>query len=209
MTFILVFLLAAFFSGIGVLPPGMLNITAASISINKSLTEAKKFIVGASILVAVQSFVGFYFSVFLKNNPQITQNLKLVGSIIFVLLTIFFLGKGVQNKINNNKIETKPSHFKVSSFVHGLLLSSINVFPVPYYSFLSLYFSAFITNFFTSLSGFFFIIGAVSGTGLVYFLYAILFKKMENKVQFFVKNVNFIIALITGIVATITIYNLE
>lgn len=209
MNFLLIFLLALFFSGIGVLPPGMLNITAASISINKSLSQSKKFIFGALVIVAIQSFVGFYFATFLKNNPQVTQNLKLGGSIVFILLTIFFLGKGVQNKINNNKIEAKSNQVKVSSFVHGLVLSGINVFPIPYYAFLSLYFSTFMFDFFTESAGLFFIVGAVSGTGIVYYLYAALFKKMEDKVQFFIKNVNFIIALITGIVAFITIFNLS
>lgn len=209
MSFFLIFILAAFFSAIGVVPPGMLNITTANISIKKSLADAKNFVYGALIVVGVQSFVGFYFATFLQSHPQVTANLKLVGSVIFAVLTIFFLGKGIQIRLQvNNKLETTTEIGKVSSFVKGILLSVMNVFPVPYYAFLSLYFSAFIVSFFESINGLAFVSGSVLGCGTVYMLYAYLFKKWEDRVSFFTQNVNFIIALITGLVAIFTIVNL-
>lgn len=208
MTVIIALVLAAFFSGIGVLPPGMLNMTAANISIRKSFGEAKKFVYGTLIVVAVQSFIGFYFATFLEAHPQVTQHLKLVGSIIFSVLTLFFLGKAIQSVMQSSKIESSVNISKLPSFTHGILLSAINVFPIPYYAFLSLYFSAFIPEFFSGSIGFFFVLGSVIGTGLVYGLYAFMFKRWEHKVSFFVKNVNFIIAFITGLVAFFTIYNL-
>jgi hypothetical protein len=36
-----------------------------------------------------------------------------------------------------------------------------------------------------------------------------LFRKIKHKVTFFIKNINFIIALITGLIAVFTIYNLN
>lgn len=210
MSFVVVFLLTAFFSAIGVVPPGMLNITAANISIKKSLTEAKNFVYGALVIVAIQSFVGFYFATFLQSHPQVTANLKLVGSVIFVVLTIFFLGKGIQTRFQvSNKLETPTEIGKVSSFLKGILLSVMNVFPVPYYAFLSLYFSAFVGGFFEPINGLAFVFGSVLGCGSVYMLYVYLFKKWQEKVSFFTQNVNFIIALITGLVAVFTIVNLK
>lgn len=207
MSIALAFFLTVFFSGIGVLPPGMLNMRIATISIKRSVAKANEFIYGALVVVALQSFVGYNFATFLEDHPQITHNLKLVGSVIFFVLTIIFLGKGIQNVIQSGKIETDTTESKFAPFYQGLLLSFLNVFPIPYYAFLSLYISAFIPDFFEKCIGVFFVLGSVVGTGLVYTLYAYLFKKLENRVSFFVKNVNFIIALITGIVAIFTIYN--
>lgn len=207
MSFLLAFLLATFFSGMGVLPPGMLNMRTATISIKKSIKKAKEFIYGASLVVGVQSFFGFYFATFLESHPHITENLKLVGVIIFIALTIFFTGKGIQNTIQSNKIEDTPSESRFSPFYQGITLSALNVFPIPYYAFLSLYFSAFIPDFFNPSAGFAFVLGCMLGSAMVYLLYAYLFKKWEGKVSFFVNNVNFIIAFITGLVVVFTIYN--
>lgn len=208
MTLLAAFFLSAFFSGIGVLPPGMLNMTAANISIRKSFSEAKKFIYGTLLIVSIQSFIGFYFATFLESHPQVTQHLKLVGSIIFSALTLFFLGKAIQSIMQSSKIESNANISRFPSFTHGVVLSAINVFPIPYYAFLSLYFSAFLVDFFSMSVGIAFVMGSVLGTGLVYGLYAFLFKRLEHKVSFFIKNVNFIIAAITGLVAFFTIYNL-
>lgn len=209
MTFLFVFVLAIFFSSIGVLPPGMLNMTAANISMKQSYFLAKKFINGVLVIVAIQSFLGYYFATFLEQNPEVMRNLKLVGISIFSILTIFFIGKGIQSIMHSHKIDTHTKISKLPPFSHGLLLSAINVFPVPYYAFLSLYFSAFISHFFSTLIGILFISGSVLGTGLVYHIYAYFFKRFENKMAFFSNNINFIIALITGSVAVLTYYTLK
>lgn len=209
MTLLFVFALALFFSSLGVLPPGMLNMTAAIISIKQSHFHAKKFIKGVLIVVALQSFLGYYFATFLEQNPHVMRNLKLVGISIFSILTLFFLGKGIQSVMHAHKIDTPTKISKLPPFSHGLLLSAINVFPLPYYAFLSLYFSAFIPSFFTISIGFAFILGSVLGTGVVYHIYAYFFKKFENKMTFFSNNINFIIAIITGMVAILTFYTLK
>lgn len=209
MTLLFVFALAIFFSSIGVLPPGMLNMTAANISMKQSHFQAKKFINGVLLVVALQSFLGYYFATFLEQNPEVMRNLKIVGSSIFSILTIFFLGKGIQTVLHSHKIDTHTKISKLPPFSHGLLLSAINVFPVPYYAFLSLYFSAFIPCFFSLPIGISFVVGSVLGTGLVYHIYAYFFKRFETKMTFFSNNINFIIAVITGLVAILTFYTLK
>lgn len=209
MTFLFVFVLAIFFSSIGVLPPGMLNMTAANISMKQSYFQAKLFINGVLVVVAIQSFLGYYFATFLEQNPDVMRNLKLVGISIFSILTIFFIGKGIQSIMHSHKINTHTKISKLPPLSHGFLLSAINVFPIPYYAFLSLYFSAFISNFFSILVGISFVLGSVLGTGLVYHIYAYFFKRFETKMTFFSNNINFIIAVITGLVAILTFYTLK
>lgn len=210
MSVLFAFAFAILFSFLGVLPPGIVNMTVANYSVKKSLKRAKKFINGALLVVFVQSILAFYFATFLENHPQVMNNLKLVGSVVFILLTIFFLGKGIQNFIGSKEdIKKKSTKSKMKPFLHGVFISGLNVFPIPYYAFVSLYLSAFIEDFFTNLVGIAFVFGVTLGTFIVFLCYAYLFRKIKHKVAFFIKNINFIIALITGLIAFFTIYNLN
>lgn len=210
MSVLFAFAFAILFSFVGVLPPGIVNMTVANYSVKKSLKRAKKFINGALLVVFVQSILAFYFATFLENHPQVMNNLKLVGSVVFILLTIFFLGKGIQNFIGSKEdIKKKSTKSKMKPFLHGVFISGLNVFPIPYYAFVSLYLSAFIEDFFTNLVGLAFVFGVTLGTFIVFLCYAYLFRKIKHKVAFFIKNINFIIALITGLIAFFTIYNLN
>ena len=210
MSVLFAFAFAILFSFLGVLPPGIVNMTVANYSVKKSLKRAKKFINGALLVVFVQSILAFYFATFLENHPQVMNNLKLVGSVVFILLTIFFLGKGIQNFIGSKEeIKKKSTKSKMKPFLHGVFISGLNVFPIPYYAFVSLYLSAFIEDFFTNLVGVAFVIGVTLGTFIVFLGYAYLFRKIKHKVTFFIKNINFIIAIITGLIAVFTIYNLN
>lgn len=188
--------------------PGMLNMCAANRSITKGIEDAKKFVYGVVFIVALQAFNGFYFAEYLQDHPAVTVNLKFIGSLVFITITLFFIYKGIQSRIQepNLKIITKPSRF--SAFTNGAFLSAINVLPVPYYSFLSLYFSSFIHGFFDIFNGFAFALGGVLGTATSLLVYVFLFKKYQDKINFFIKNVNFIIAFITAVIAFFTLYNL-
>ncbi len=210
MSVLLAFAFAVLFSFVGVLPPGIVNMTVANYSVKKSLKRARRFINGAILVVFFQSILAFYFATFLENHPQVMQNLKLVGSVVFILLTIFFLGKGIQNSIESKEqIKKKAAKSKLKPFVHGVFISGLNVFPIPYYAFVSLYLSAFIEDFFTTLVGLAYVLGTTLGTFIVFMGYAYLFRKIKHKVTFFIKNINFIIAIITGLIAVFTIYNLN
>ena len=210
MSVLFAFAFAILFSFLGVLPPGIVNMTVANYSVKKSLKKARGFINGAILVVFIQSVLAYYFATFLENHPQVMNNLKLVGSVVFILLTIFFLGKGIQNFIGSKEeIKKKSAKSKMKPFLHGVFISGLNVFPIPYYAFVSLYLSAFIEDFFTNLVGVAFVIGVTLGTFIVFLGYAYLFRKIKHKVTFFIKNINFIIAIITGLIAVFTIYNLN
>ena len=120
MSVLFAFAFAVLFSFVGVLPPGIVNMTVANYSVKKSLTKAKKFINGALLVVFVQSILAFYFATFLESHPQVMQNLKLVGSIVFILLTLFFIGKGIQNVIDSKaEVKKKAAKSRLKPFFHG------------------------------------------------------------------------------------------
>lgn len=200
-----IFILSFCIAAIGVIAPGMLNITVAKISIEENKKEALLFAVGATIIVVLQSFVGVYFAKFLDANASVSEMLKKFGIVIFILLTVFFVVKGRNAKKENIKVTINK---KRNSFLYGSTLSLLNMFAVPYYAMVSLTLASKGLFVFYLPEMITFSIAAALGVFVVFYLYAMLFKKIEHKMVFILKNINFLIATITGLVALSSLYTL-
>jgi threonine/homoserine/homoserine lactone efflux protein len=205
MSIILPFVLGFFIAAIGIFPPGMLNMTIAKLSITENKKQALLFAYGAVFVVLIQCFTGLYFAKFLDSHPVISDNLKKFGVVIFILLTIGFIYAGLKSKKPNVEVEIKD---KKNRIIYGITLSSLNMFAVPYYAFLSLTLASKNIFDFSLLSIIIFSIAAALGTYFIFYIYALLFKKIEHRVGFITNNINFLIAAVTGIVAITSLYKM-
>jgi threonine/homoserine/homoserine lactone efflux protein len=205
MDFILSFILGFFIAAVGIIAPGMLNMTIAKLSINESKKQALLFAFGASVVILIQCFIGVYFAKFLVSHPVIFDNLKKFGTIIFVVLTFVFLYLGLKSKKPKVEVEIKD---KKNRILFGASLSALNMLAIPYYVFTSLTAASKNGFDFSIISIVIFSVAAALGSYFVFYLYAILFKKVEHRVGFITNNINFLIAAITGIVALSSIYKM-
>lgn len=205
MSIILPFILGFLIAAVGIFPPGMLNMTVAKLSINEDKKEALLFGFGAVLIVLVQCFIGLYFAKFLDSHPEVSQNLRRFGIVIFIALTLFFTYNGFKAKKPKLDVEIRS---KSNRFLYGVTLSSLNMFAIPYYAFISLALASKDIFDFSISTILLFVIGSVLGTYSIFYLYAVLFKKIEHKVGFLINNINFLIAIVTGIVALTTLYNM-
>lgn len=205
MVFLLSLFLGFAIAFVGILPPGMLNMMVAKLSVNESKNSGLLFGFGAAIIVVVQCFVGLYFAKFIESHPIVSDNLKKFAIFIFIVLTLVFLYKGFRSKKKKVEVEIKN---KKNRFFYGMILSALNMFAIPYYVFCSLTLSSKNIFDFTPIEIFGFMVGDAIGTILVFYIYAVLFKKIENKVDFLMDNINFIIAAITGIVVISSLYKM-
>lgn len=203
-------LLQPFFFGfiaaaIGITPPGLINMTTAKVSLKDGRNEAISFAVGATIIVFFQTFLALLFANFINSHPEVISTLQEMGLFIFIALTIYFFWKAKKPKLP--KAKTKV-HSKTNRFFLGMLLSALNLFPVPYYVFVSITLSAY--GYFSFLQSliFAFVGGAVAGSFMVFYLYIVYFKKREAKSSFLMNNGNYIIGTITGIVSLFTLFKL-
>ena len=80
MIFFLAFILGLVVSIIGIIIPGMLNMTIAKISVNENRNQALRFAFGAILVVFFQAFLGTYFAKFLDANPDFSEGLKKIGT---------------------------------------------------------------------------------------------------------------------------------
>lgn len=204
--FALAIVLGLFISIVGIIIPGMLNMTIAKISVKENQQQALNFAFGAVVVVFFQAFIGTFFAKFLDAHPLFSEGLKKIGTFIFIGLTIAFLIMGFKAKSNKKikvTIETKNNRF-----LYGVVMSAFNMFAIPWFAFTSLMMASKDWFVYDLLSIVLFSISAASGTYFVFYLYALYFKKIEHKLSFIVQNINFFIAFLTGLVAISSLYKM-
>jgi threonine/homoserine/homoserine lactone efflux protein len=188
---------------VGILPPGLINMTAAKVDIKEGRRAALWFVIGAVIIIFFQVYLAILFAQFIDERPQVVVLLREIGCGIFTLLTVYFLG--IAKTPQKKKIKKQRTSTR---FFLGMLLSALNFFPIPYYVVVSLSLASYGWFVFETLSIFVFVLGAVLGSFLVFYSYISFFSKIENKTDFFMRNMNKIIGSITGIIALVTLFNI-
>ena len=199
-----------FFSGFitasfGIALPGLINMTAAKVSMRDGRDRAMLFIAGALIIIFFQTLSAILFARFIDSRPDIIVLLREVGFGIFMLLTIYFLLLAKKPKVKKDDLKMRS---KTTRFFFGMLLSTLNFFPVPYYVFITITLASFKLFLFEKFPIALFLVGVVAGSYAVFYYYINFFKKIETKTDFFVRNMNQIIGTMTGIVALITLCNI-
>jgi len=198
-------LLMGFFASLaGIMPPGMLNMTAVKINRNEGHSRAFIFALGASVVLASQSFMAVVCAKFLDRHPEIILMLREAALVIFTGLTayFFFIAKPAPPKKSIVKFKSKRSRF-----FWGMLLSGLNFLTIPFYVFLSLMLASYDIFQFEMLFILAFVSGILIGTMSGFYFFVTFFEKMEHRTAYITRNMNHIIGCITGIIAIITLIN--
>ncbi len=205
MSITFIFFLGLIIALVGVIPPGLLNMTAAKISLKEGHGRGIVFSIGVCATVAAQTYIASIFARYLSNHPEVVDILQRVAFVIFVLITIYFLF--VAKATTKQQIEPKVKS-KQSRFFHGMFLSAINVFPIPYQAYMTITLASFGWLNFEQISILSYVAGAASGTFVMLYMYIFFFDKIKSKNFTSQKNMNFIIGGITGIISIVTLFNI-
>lgn len=206
MQFFFPFLFGFLAAVIGIIPPGLINLTAAKISLIDGKNSALKFVFGALVVIFLQTYISVFFAQYINSHQGIVVLLREIGLVIFIALSVYFLKfarKHSDNSQTPNVIKSKRNRFLV-----GMFVSAINFFPIPYYVLISITLASYKLFSFDLIQEFLFVFGVLLGSSMVFYLYVEFFNKMKNKADYFIANMNKIIGTITGIVALITLINL-
>ena len=190
---------------IGITPPGLINMTAAKVNLKEGKRSAYWFVLGAVIIIFFQATLAIFFAQFIKGRPDVIVLLREVGFAIFLLLTFYFLFIAKKPKKKKGKIKKKSTSTR---FFLGILLSALNFFPIPYYVFVSVTLASYNLFYFDITHIFVFVTGVVLGSFLVFYCYITFFQKIQNKTDYFMRNMNTIIGSITGLISIITFINI-
>ncbi|MFI0429951.1 LysE family transporter [Mariniflexile sp. HMF6888] len=205
MNITIIFFLGLIIALVGVVPPGLLNMTAAKISLKEGHTRGVVFSIGVSAIVLIQTYVAAIFASYLSHHPEIVDILQRVAFVVFVLITIYFLFIA---KIEPKEVAEPEIRSKKSRFFQGVFMSGINVFPIPYQAYMTITIASFGWLDFNQISIISYVAGAAMGTFVMLYVYMFFFDKIKNKSITSQKSMNYLIGTVTGVISIITLINI-
>lgn len=189
---------------IGVIPPGLLNMTAAKISMKQGRKIALLFSVGVCVTVCLQTFLALIFARYLDKHPEVVDSLQKVALGIFLCLTVYFFFIA---KDTRREAPKEMEHSKTNRFFYGIFLAAINLLPLPYWVYISITFASFGWFSFDQMSLWAAVIASGLGTFAMLFMYIQFFRNQKEKrtIHF---NMNYVIGIITAIISAITFFKI-
>ena len=200
-----IFFLGLIIALIGVIPPGLLNMTAAKISLKEGHVRGVMFSIGVCVIVLAQTYLAAIFARYLSMHPEVIDILQRVAFVIFILITVYFLFIAKTQPQSQIQPKMKSKH---SRFFQGIFLSSINVFPIPYQAYMTITLASIGWLDFSQISIISYVSGAAMGTVVTLYMYIFFFEKIKGKSFTSQKSMNFVIGGITGIISIVTLINI-
>ena len=194
------FCIALLVAFVGVIPPGLLNMTAAKVSIKEGHTRGLVFSAGVCVIVVLQTLIALVFARYLSNHPDVVDIMQRVAFVLFVLLTVYFLV--VAKKTDKPNVETNVKSKKSRFF------SALNVFPIPYQAYMAITFVSFTWIKLDPVGISAYVAGAATGTFVMLYIYVFFFEKINSKRIKSQKGMNLTIGMITGVISIITLVNI-
>lgn len=189
---------------IGVVPPGLINMYAAKISMKEGQKKAILFSIGVCVTVMIQTYIALLFARYIEMHPDIVNMLQKVALGIFISLTVYFVFIA---KDTRREIRDSSTYSKTNRFFSGIFIAMLNLLPIPYWIYIGITFSAFGWFSFVQTELWFAVIGAGLGTLVTLLLY-IHFFKARKEPHTFKMNMNYIIGLVTGIISIVTLFKI-
>jgi threonine/homoserine/homoserine lactone efflux protein len=203
-------LIGIFTAFIGSSIPGLLNMTVVKIAKQEGSKSAYTFMAGTAITIAIQVYLAIFLAKFINFNDNVTKIFREVGLAVFILITIYFLffAQKRDNKKKQYKLDHQGDVKQKNKLFYGIALSALNLFPIPFYVFLSATLASYKISVFKEPNSSIFAIGVVIGSMMIFYLYMKFFKSRSEDNSFVLKNINYIIGGITSVVSLLTIYQL-
>jgi hypothetical protein len=194
-----IFFFGLLFSFLGYTPPSVLNITGLKIKLQGNKKKFNHFIIGVLVIVFFQAYVAVYLTVYISNNRILIGFLEKTAIIVLLFLSIYFY-----HLSRKEKREVPINQKNKNSFLTGILLSTLNMFAIPFFCGIVAFLSSYNLIDFNYTSIFLFISGSVIGTFYILFLYGKYAEIIQKKTGNMTQNINLILSCITGLFALFT-----
>lgn len=187
-------------SYIGLIAPGMLNMSALKIRLNSGKLESIQFSLGASIIVFFQAGIALFFADYFVHNPQVISYLKIAGIFVFFLLAIVFFIQA------SKKVKTSKKVSKKGFLLRGIGMSVINMLAIPFYLAISVLLASEGKIVIEQPYILLFVFGASMGSFLLFFTYLSFANYISNRISFIAKNINYILSVLFLFLGILTAY---
>ena len=196
----MIFLTCLFFGFIiaasGSITPSFLNLTVVKFSLKSGRKSALYLIGGFATVLFFQANIGAYLSNVLMENSSYITIIQKIGTGILIVLSINFF----RLHYRSNKKVKKENIDKSKAYIHGIGMSLLNTFAIPFY-FTAISFLIGLGYFEYSIqNSLYFSIGSTAGSFSLYSVYATVASKIEHKLSFIATKMDFILGCLTGVV---------
>lgn len=158
--------------------------------------------VGACIVVLFQALIAILLAKYIFNNEYVRNMLLRTGMVIFILMGIYFLITAKKAKVRR----VKPvKHRGMRSLGKGILISAINILPIPYFCALgaALNVSGQVSYHVVAIATF--MLAAAAGTFTSLYIYVLCFQRIERKAMNLTKYTNYFMAVLMLILVILTL----
>lgn len=195
------FLLVYFAALGGVIPPGLVNMSVAKTCVRKSKRHGMIMSFGASLVVFFQAMTAILMAKYIFDHPYVHKVLLRTGLVVLILMMVYFFIIANRQK-ERIKIEKKTGS---RSFLRGMGIALLNVFPIPFFVVISSIFNAKGNVDYSWLSVLVFSIGAALGTLTTLYLYVISFVRIEKRTKTFARYSNYFMGFLMMLLVIITL----
>ncbi|MUP44597.1 lysine transporter LysE [Gramella sp. BOM4] len=201
------FLIVYFAAFVGVIPPGLVNMTVAKTCVEKGKKNGMYVAIGASVIVLIQALIAVLLAKYIFEHPVVRRMLLRAGLVIFSILFIYFFLKARKNK----KIQPSTKQANANSLFKGMLVAGLNLFPIPYFVALAGAMDLKNTVSYDWSMSIAFAMAASLGSFTTLYLYVLSFASIEERIESFTKYSNYFMAVLMFVLIIITLvrmYNL-
>ncbi|MGB3775944.1 MAG: LysE family transporter [Leeuwenhoekiella sp.] len=196
------FVITYFAALVGVLPPGLVNMTVAKTCLQRGKKNGTLVAVGACVVVLFQALIAILLAKYIFNNEYVRNMLLRTGVVIFILMGIYFLITAKRARVKR----VKPvKHKGLRSMGKGILISAINILPIPYFCALgaALNVSGQVTYHFGAIATF--MLAAALGTFTALYMYVLGFQRIERRSVNLTKYTNYFMAALMLVLVILTL----
>ncbi|WP_010231765.1 LysE family translocator [Gillisia marina] len=199
-----IFLITYFAALLGVVPPGLVNMTVAKTCVEYGKKNGIYVAIGASIIVFFQALIAVILAKYIFDNPFVRNILLRTGLVIFIVLMIYFYVKAR----SDSHIKTHSKKANSNSIFKGMLVAVLNVFPIPFFVAIAaaLNVGGEVGHDWSVML--FFVLAASLGTFTTLYFYVFSFWKIEDKTDVFAKYSNYFMASLMLILVIITLFRI-
>lgn len=169
-----VFLMGTFWSFLGSVPPGTLNLSVLQLGLDGKIKTAWRFALAVAIIEYPYTWLAIQFEYWITSSPVIIENFQLITAIVMTVI-------GIGNIWSARKPVASASKFQSSGFRRGIVLSILNPLALPFWIGVTAYLKAqgWITLSSTALLHSY-VLGTSVGVLLLLGLFIVLAKRMSG-----------------------------
>lgn len=195
-----IFLITYFAALLGVVPPGLVNMSVAKTCVSRGKKNGIYVAIGASVVVLLQALIAILLTKYIFDNPFVHNVLLRAGLVIFIIMMLYFL---IMAQRKRKEVEVHPtSGFK--SVSKGMVIGALNIFPIPYFVALNAALNVNGNVEYHLLNNAMFVLAASLGTFTTLYIYALFFAKIESEGTLFAKYSNYFMAGLMLVLVIIT-----